>query len=508
LVREEFHFLEDGVRAHPGEFVHALNRAEGAVAVEEDPTVAVACAVHGGPLSPVDRPRNPGLGGGPHMRYEPFPATFFSENRARLAARLPKDAIAILHAHDVLTLSADGTLPYRQDSDFFYLTGIEQEESVLILDPGAAAPEDRERLFLRETSDLIRIWEGDRLNREQATERSGIARVDWTKDFRTGPASPDAPGEDGVPKRQRTSAFRSGADQPGRSLPQSPSGMAPTASIRAPRASPPRFARDQSHAGTRRHPRGLPDHRGRLRTGPQVCPPGVTEFAIEAEFLHEFLRQRSRGFAYTPIIASGANACVLHYIENNAVCQNGDLLLLDVAAEYARYHADLTRTIPVNGRFTPRQRAVYEAVLRVMRCCITDLLRPGIDLKKDYQPAVGRIVERELLGLGLLDPAKVAEERAKDGTPEEVKEEKRLYRKYFMHGTSHSLGLDVHDVQGRDRLVKEGMVYTVEPGIYIREEGIGVRLETEVIVRAAGNEDLMADVPIEVEEVEALMAAR
>jgi Xaa-Pro aminopeptidase len=179
-----------------------------------------------------------------------------------------------------------------------------------------------------------------------------------------------------------------------------------------------------------------------------------------------------------------------------------------VAAEYARYNADLTRTIPVNGRFTPRQRAVYDAVLRVMKLCIAELLRPGVELRLQYQPAVGRAVEAELIGLGLLDPAKVAAERAKDGTPDEVKEERRLYRKYFMHGTSHSLGLDVHDVQRRDRLVKEDMLFTVEPGIYIREEGIGVRLETEVVVRAAGNEDLMKDVPIEAEEIEALMAAR
>jgi len=442
------------------------------------------------------------------MRYEPFPSTFFSENRARLAARLPKDAIAILHSHDVLTTSADGSLPYRQDSDFFYLTGIEQEESVLILNPGASAPEDRERLFLRETSDLIRVWEGDRLNREQATERSGVSRVDWTQDFE--PALRRL-------MRRTKSVFlnanehpRSGAEMIGRDDRFRERVQEWHPQHRYERLAPYLHAlrevkTEPELAATREACRITGDGFRRILG---FVRPGVTEFAIEAEFLHEFLRQRSRGFAYTPIIASGANACVLHYIENNAVCQNGDLLLLDVAAEYARYNADLTRTIPVNGRFTPRQRAVYEAVLRVMRFCITDLLRPSIDLKKDYQPAVGRIVERELLGLGLLDPEKVAEERVKDGTPEEVKEEKRLYRKYFMHGTSHSLGLDVHDVQGRDRRVKEGMVFTVEPGIYIREEGIGVRLETEVIVRVAGNEDLMEDVPIEVEEIEALMAAR
>jgi Xaa-Pro aminopeptidase len=442
------------------------------------------------------------------MRYEPFDSAFFTDNRARLARRLPQDAIAIVHSHDLITTSADGTLPFRQNSDFFYLTGIEQEESVLILHPGAERPEDRERLFLRETSEIIRIWEGDRLDREQATDRSGIANVEWTAGFE--------PALRRLMRQVRTVSLnanehpRSGAEMVSRDD---------------------RFRdRLQEWYPWHRYERLAPHlHALRevktpveLRAIREACRitgdgfrrilgfvrPGVTEFEIEAEFLHEFLRQRSRGFAYTPIVASGPNACVLHYIENDAECRDGELILLDVAAEYARYNADLTRTIPANGRFTPRQRAVYEAVLRVMKFCILDLLRPGLELRKQYQPAVGKVVERELIGLGLLDPANVAAERAKDGTPDEVPEEKRLYRKYFMHGTSHSLGLDVHDVQGRDRLIKEGMVFTVEPGIYIREEGIGVRLETEVIVRAGGNEDLMADVPIEPDEIEALMADR
>ncbi|RFC49548.1 MAG: Xaa-Pro aminopeptidase [Verrucomicrobia bacterium] len=441
------------------------------------------------------------------MRYEPFDAAFFTENRARLAARLPKGAIAIVHSHDLITTSADGTLPFRQNSDFFYLTGIEQEESVLILDPSAPEPGDRARLFLRETSDLIRIWEGDRLTREQAVVRSGAARVEWTQNF-----------EPALRRllRQRHTVYlnanehpRSGAEFIGRDdrFRRQLQDWYPR--HRYERLAPwlhelREIKRAPELAATREACRITSDGFRRLL---RFVRPGVTEFEIEAELLHEFLRQRSRGFAYTPIIASGANACVLHYIENNAVCQDGELLLLDIAAEYARYNADLTRTIPVNGRFTPRQRAVYEAVLRVMRLCIRELLRPGIDLRKEYQPAVGRAVEQELIGLGLLDPAKVAEERAKDGTPDEVKEERRLYRKYFMHGTSHSLGLDVHDVQRRDRLVKEGMVFTVEPGIYVREEGLGVRLETEVVVGAHGNEDLMPDAPIEPDEIETLMQA-
>jgi Xaa-Pro aminopeptidase len=221
--------------------------------------------------------------------------------------------------------------------------------------------------------------------------------------------------------------------------------------------------------------------------------PGVGEWEIEAELLHEFVRRGSRGFAYGPIIASGKNACVLHYVENHARCQDGDLLLLDVAAEYAGWASDLTRTIPVNGRYTPRQREVYDAVLRVMRGA-NALLRPG-NTPGEYQKAVIELMEAELIGLGLID-AKAAKEQGPD---------KPLVKKYFMHGTSHHLGLDVHDVAPPHATFAEGMVLTVEPGIYIREEGIGIRIENDVVLGEHANIDLMADIPIEAEEIEALM---
>jgi Xaa-Pro aminopeptidase len=441
------------------------------------------------------------------MRYEPFDPAFFSENRARLMSRLPAGSLAILHAHDILPRCADGTWPFYQNSDLFYLTGVEQEETVLVLRPGAERPEDRERLFVRETSDLIRIWEGDRLTREEAAARSGIARVEWTTAF-----------EPALRRwlRDTDRVFLNANEHP-RAHPETPS-RDDRFRERLQRWHPDlRYERLAPHLHALREIKS-PAELAAIRTACGITAdgfrhllgfvrPGVTEFAVEAELLREFQLRRSRGFAYVPIVASGGNACVLHYVENDGVCRDGDLLLLDVAAEYGRYNADLTRTIPVNGRFTPRQRAVYEAVLRVYRRCITDLLRPGVDLKLEYQPAVGRVVETELVALGLLDAAEVAAERARDGTPDEVKEEKRLYRKYFMHGTSHSLGLDVHDVQCRDRKVKEGMVFTVEPGIYVREENLGVRLETEVVVRASGNEDLMPGAPIDPDEIERLMAA-
>jgi len=221
--------------------------------------------------------------------------------------------------------------------------------------------------------------------------------------------------------------------------------------------------------------------------------PGVWEYEVEAELAHEFLRQRAGGFAYTPIIASGANACVLHYVTNHCECKDGELLLLDVAAKYGNYNADLTRTIPVNGRFTDRQREVYNAVLRVFRACC-EMLRPGV-LLREYQERVGVLMTEQLIGLGLLDPKAVA-----DQDPD-----KPLYKKYFMHGTSHHLGLDVHDVGPSWKPVQAGMVFTVEPGIYIREEGLGVRLENDLLIGEAGNIDLMGAIPIEPEEIEALM---
>jgi Xaa-Pro aminopeptidase len=221
--------------------------------------------------------------------------------------------------------------------------------------------------------------------------------------------------------------------------------------------------------------------------------PGVFEYEIEAEFIHEFVRRKSKGFAYTPIIASGSNACVLHYIENKDQCKDGDVLLLDVGAEYANYNADLTRSIPVNGRFTPRQRKVYDAVLRVQRSAC-DMLRQG-NIITEYQKEVGKIMESELLELGLIDKTDI-----KNQDPD-----KPAYKKYFMHGTSHHLGLDVHDVGSYFRKIEENMLFTVEPGIYIREENLGIRIENDIVIKKDGIHDLMAGIPVEADEIEELM---
>ena len=406
---------------------------------------------------------------------------------------MPAGALVIVHANDVLPTNADGTLGFAQNSDLYYLSGIDQEETVLMLFPDAPDPKQRELLFVRETSEHIAIWEGQKLTKSEATARSGITRVHWTSEFET--------------------LFRQLMCQA--SVVYLSSNEHPRATITA-ESRELRFARRCRHEYPLHRIERLaplvydlravksPAELDLLREAVRITrdgflrllrfvKPGVHEFEVEAELAHEFLRQRAGGFAYTPIIASGANACVLHYITNHCECRDGEMLLLDVAAKYANYNADLTRTIPVNGRFTDRQRAVYNAVLRVFRACCA-LLKPGVIIR-EYQEKVGELMTEELIGLGLLDAKAVAEQDP----------EKPLYKKYFMHGTSHHLGLDVHDVPPAWQPLRAGMVFTVEPGIYIREEGLGIRLENDLLIGEHANTDLMADIPIEADEIEALM---
>ncbi|MEM1295957.1 MAG: aminopeptidase P family protein [Verrucomicrobiota bacterium] len=439
------------------------------------------------------------------MRYDPIDPQLFVENRAKLAAKLKPGSFAVIHSNDIMPQSADGSMRFYQSSDLFWLTGVDQEETTLILNPHASNPADREMLFVRETSDLIRIWEGNKLTAEEATTVSGIENVRWSdrfesefrrcmKDWKTLYLNANEHPRNASEVETREERFRKQCQI---RYPQH------RYERLAPLTYPLRAVKSESEIQLLRTACDITEKGFR-----RVChflKPGVKEYEIEAEFIHEFMQHRSRGFAYNPIIATGGNACVLHYLDNNDTCRDGDLLLLDVAAEYAHYNADLTRTIPVNGKFTDRQRAVYNAVLNVFKACREELLKPGVEIKA-YQKEVGKCMEAELLSLDLLDPAKVAEERAKDSTEAEVKEENRLYRKYFMHGTSHSLGLDVHDVTPANRIVLEGAVYTIEPGIYLPEEGFGIRLENDVVVKSGANVDLLENVPIEAEDIEALIA--
>jgi Xaa-Pro aminopeptidase len=427
------------------------------------------------------------------MRYVQLPATVFQANRQRLTAQLPEKALAILNSNDIMPTNADGTLGFCQNSDLYYLSGVDQEDTILLLFPAARDPKHREVLFVRETSELLAVWEGAKLSKEEARAVSGIETVMWTSDF-------DRVLRDLMVEAEvvylnlnehlrasnpvQTRDWRFIEDLRRRFPLHNYARLAPILyrlrMIKLPEeVAAIREATTTTEAGFRR----LLD----------FVEPGVKEYEVEAELVHEYIRGRSRGFSYPPIIASGANACVLHYVENNATCKDGELLLLDVAAEYANYHSDMTRTIPVNGRFTPRQKEVYNAVLRVLRACST-MLRPGV-LPKDYQNEVNKIMEQEIIGLGLIDA-----EEVKNQDPE-----KPLYRQYFMHGVSHHIGIDVHDVHDAGMPYTEGMVLTVEPGIYIREEGFAVRLENLILIGKDSNEDLMKDVPIEADEIEFLM---
>lgn len=438
------------------------------------------------------------------MRYDAIPSDLFCRNRKRLVELLPDGAIAILHSADLPWSSADSTLPFVQNPDLFYLTGIDQEETVLVLCPGHIDPVMREILFVRETSDLIAIWEGKKVSCEEASAISGISHVHWTSEF------------DGLLRRLVPRAKSVWLNHNEHSRSGSPINFSLDDRFRQqcqdrwPNHSYHRLAPLLHELRATKQPEEVDllqracnitaDGFNRLLG---FVRPGVREYEIEAELLHEFIRQGAKGFAYQPIIASGANSCVLHYIANDQICRDGDLVLLDVAAEYANYNSDLTRTLPVNGKFTPRQRAVYDAVHRILRLCIDHLIVPGKSIRSEYHPEVARAVEGELLALGLLTADQIADENLK-GLPEE----KRAYRRYFMHGTSHSLGLDVHDVTPVDAVFVENMVVTVEPGIYIREEGFGIRLENDVVVKREGNLDLMAHIPIAADEIEALMARR
>ena len=430
------------------------------------------------------------------MKYHAIDRELFSTNRAKFTAQMKPNSVAIFNSNDIYPVSADSTLPFAQHRDIFYLSGADQEESILLLFPDAPYAHLREILFLRETNEHIAIWEGEKLTKERAFEVSGIRSVIWLQDFQKTLKEVMAYADTiyintnehyraSVETQTREDRFIKWWKEtyPAHKVEKSNPILQRLRSVKeSQEIALMQTACDITEKGIRRIL--------------NFVKPGVMEYEIEAEFAHEFLRNRSKGFAYTPIIASGANANVLHYIENNQECKAGDLLLLDVGAEYANYSSDLSRTIPVSGRFTERQRAVYNAVLKVKNEA-TKLLVPGA-LWKEYHVEVGKIMTSELLGLGLLDKADVQNEDP--AWP--------AYKKYFMHGTSHFLGLDTHDVGLWHEPISAGMVFTCEPGIYIPEEGLGIRLEDDLVVQASGAPfNLMGDIPIEAEAIEDLMNA-
>ncbi|WP_111706907.1 aminopeptidase P family protein [Lutibacter citreus] len=428
------------------------------------------------------------------MKYAPIKNQLFKKNRAKFVAQMKPKSIAVFNSNDTFTTGADSALPFEQSRDLFYLSGADQEESILVLFPDAIDPNHREILFLTETSKLIEIWYGAKYSKEEATEVSGIKTIYWLSEFEKTFYDLMTEAESvyfntnehyrqSVKIETREDRFikKCKNDYPAHKWEKSGQIMQAIRGVKEPEEiEQMQTACEITNKGFRRI---LP-----------FVKPGIMEYEIEAEYMHEFLRARSKGFAYTPIIASGYSACVLHYIENNKMCKDGDMLLMDVGAEYANYSSDMTRTIPVNGRFTERQKAVYNAVLRVKNEA-TKMLVPG-NLWGEYHKEIGKIMTSELIDLGLISKADV--ENEDPNWP--------AYKKYFMHGTSHHLGLDTHDYGALKTPMKANMVFTVEPGIYIPEENMGIRIEDDVVIQKNGNPfNLMRNIPIEVEEIEDLM---
>ena len=434
------------------------------------------------------------------MKYQKIDNTLFIQNRAGLVKHLKPKSIALFNSNDIMPKSADGVHSFVQHTDIFYLSGIDQEESILLICPDAHEEKHREILFIRETNEKLAVWEGQKYTMKEAGEISGIRTVYWTSRFQD---------------IFRALAFESDHIYLNTNEHSRADVNVETRDARfvkwckqafqlhkyerlAPILHDLRAIKSPIEIALIRHACAITGQTFRRLLG--FIRAGVWEFEIEAEIWHEFVRNRSRGPAYESIVASGADSCVLHYVKNDKQCKHGDLVLMDFGCEYANYAADLTRTVPVSGKFTRRQKQVYNAVLRVQRAAIA-MLVPGNTIK-EYHKAVGEIMEKELIGLGLLNAGEV--EKQKQDT--QTYEENPLYRKYFMHGTSHHLGLDVHDYGSRYRPFEPGMVLTCEPGIYIKDEGFGIRLENDILITADCPLDLMADIPIEAEEIEDLMA--
>ncbi len=427
------------------------------------------------------------------MKYLPLNSQIFVENRKKFVSKMEKNAIAIFNSNDELPSNGDAIYKFKQNSDLLWLTGIEQEDSMLILYPDNPDAKYREVLVLVRPNELKEKWDGHRLRVNEATAISGITTIIWL-DTLDGVLQPWIHWADTIYLNTNENDRK-----------------ANTVSVRDYRYAEMMKQRYPLH-NYKRSAKILKELRGiksvleievlqkaiditdtTFRHLLQFIKPGVMEYEIEAEIYHQFMKQRSAGPAYGSIIASGNNARVLHYVENNRECKDGELILMDFGAEYGNYCADLTRTIPVNGKFGRRQKTVYNACLHLHNYAAS-ILKPGISII-DYTDKVGEEATQVFLKIGLLRKSEVKNEDV----------ENRAYRKYLYHGISHHLGIDVHDLGTRTEPIKAGMVFTIEPGIYIEEEQMGVRIENNFWITKSGNKDLMKNIPITAEEVEALM---
>ncbi|MCX7728737.1 MAG: aminopeptidase P N-terminal domain-containing protein [Bacteroidia bacterium] len=426
-------------------------------------------------------------------RYQPISNQLFIQNRKNFNEHLRPGSIAIFFSNDIMPTNADGAMGFKQNSDLFYLSGIDQEETILVLFPDAKEQKHKEILFIRETNEHIAIWEGEKLSKQQATEISGITTIYWTHQFEQILKTIIYQAEyiylNSNEHLRKYIETETAQDRWNKKIMQ----WYPLHKYE--RSAPILFKlRSIKHSvEIDLIQQACKITEKAFRRVLNFIKPNVWEYEIEAEMIHEFLINRSKGFAYSPIIASGKNACVLHYIENNQPCKDGDVVLIDAAAEYANYASDMTRCVPVSGKFTKRQKEVYNSVLFVLKEA-SKLLRPGMTFEK-YNNEVGRIMTEELLKLKL-----ITKEEVQKQTPD-----KPAYKKYFMHGTSHFLGLDVHDVGFFYEPMQAGMVFTCEPGIYIPEENLGIRLENNILITQNGQINLMENIPIEADEIEELM---
>ena len=429
------------------------------------------------------------------MKYQALEKELYISNRQNFSKKLKPNSLSVFHSSDEFPRSADQLFPFKQNPDFFYLCGIDQEQCILLIFPDCPNPVYREVLFLRQTNEHIAIWEGRKYDKQRAEETSGIQNIFWMEDFWSI-----------FPMLMHMAEYvylnTNEHDKSSREVFYKDLRFIQEVQAKFPLH---KYERSAPIMQELRMVKSIWE----IAAIKKACSitrdafirvlnftkPGVGEYEIEAEIIHEFIRQRASGHAYAPIVASGKNACILHYVDNDSTCQDGDILLLDFGAEYANYNADLSRSIPVNGRFSKRQKDVYNAVLRIMAAA-KDMIRPSV-LLDDYQKELGKIVTSELLQLGLLDKHAVAKQNPKFPA----------YKKYLMHGISHHLGLDVHDISNRYTPFSPGNILTCEPGIYIPEENLGIRLENDLLVTEDGNIDLMGDIPLEAEDIEALMNA-
>ena len=427
------------------------------------------------------------------MKYPTVDRQLFEKNRQNFTKRLSANSIAIFQSNDEFPRSGDQTHLFKQNADLFYLSGIDQEETILLLFPDCPNPLYREVLFLRQTNEHIAVWEGHKLTIQEAKNVSGINTIYWLDEFWNILPSIISYAESIYLNTNENDRYAHKVPYRDIRFIEKLKNLYPLHNYKRAALIMRELRPVKSEIEIELTKKACAITRDAFVRILKFIKPGVAEYEIEAEIIHEFIRQRASGHAYNPIIASGKNANILHYNDNNQICKDGDVILFDFGAEYANYNADMSRSVPVNGRFSKRQKDVYNAVLRIMKEA-RKMLLPGT-IWNDYHAEVGKIVEIELIGLGLLDKQDIAKQDPKFP----------LYKKFFMHGTSHHLGLDVHDFASRYKPFEAGNLLTCEPGIYIPKEGLGIRLENNILITKNGNIDLMDDIPVEVEEIEEIM---